>query len=138
MTTINRVAFLGDYMPRQCGEATFTTDICEAVAAEYTNCECTVPKFEIRKFSNFAPLAQLAEQVTLNHGPIQGEFYRVTEHATDSERPSRYRLRECGHEVVILTSPVWFPGQHAPREAERRHAMSRFCRLQRLHPIPPG
>jgi glycosyltransferase involved in cell wall biosynthesis len=42
MTTINRVAFLGDYMPRQCGIATFTTDICEAVAAEYPNCECIV------------------------------------------------------------------------------------------------
>src|SRR2546427_10840504 len=42
MTTIKRVAFLGDYMPRQCGVATFTTDICEAVAAEYPNCECIV------------------------------------------------------------------------------------------------
>src|SRR5438045_9061885 len=42
MTTINRVAFVGDYMPRQCGIATFTTDICEAVAAEYPHCECIV------------------------------------------------------------------------------------------------
>src|SRR4051794_3024415 len=42
MTTINRVAFVGDYMPRQCGIATFTTDICEAVAAEYPDCECIV------------------------------------------------------------------------------------------------
>src|SRR5882762_5174690 len=42
MTTINRVAFVGDYMPRQCGIATFTTDICEAVAAEYPRCECIV------------------------------------------------------------------------------------------------
>src|SRR6058998_2391804 len=42
MTTINRVAFLGDYMPRQCGVATFTTDICDAVAAKYPNCECIV------------------------------------------------------------------------------------------------
>src|SRR4051812_9534321 len=39
---INRVAFLGDYMPRQCGIATFTTDICESVAAEYPSCECIV------------------------------------------------------------------------------------------------
>jgi glycosyltransferase involved in cell wall biosynthesis len=39
---INRVAFLGDYLPRQCGIATFTTDICEAVAAEYPDCECLV------------------------------------------------------------------------------------------------
>ncbi len=44
MTTpkINRIAFLGDYLPRQCGIATFTTDICEAVAAEYPDCECIV------------------------------------------------------------------------------------------------
>src|SRR5947207_9353379 len=42
MITIKRVAFLGDYMPRQCGIATFTTDICEAVAAEYPDCECIV------------------------------------------------------------------------------------------------
>src|SRR2546423_13225305 len=42
MTTINRVAFVGDYMPRQCGIATFTTDICEAVAAKYPRCECIV------------------------------------------------------------------------------------------------
>ena len=29
-------------MPRQCGIATFTTDICEAVAAQYPHCECIV------------------------------------------------------------------------------------------------
>jgi len=29
-------------MPRQCGIATFTTDICEAVAAAYPHCECIV------------------------------------------------------------------------------------------------
>jgi glycosyltransferase involved in cell wall biosynthesis len=39
---INRIAFVGDYLPRQCGIATFTTDICEAVAAEYPDCECVV------------------------------------------------------------------------------------------------
>ncbi len=39
---INRIAFLGDYLPRQCGIATFTADICEAVAAEYPYCECVV------------------------------------------------------------------------------------------------
>lgn len=41
-TKINRVAFLGDYVPRQCGIATFTTDICEAVAAEFPQCDCIV------------------------------------------------------------------------------------------------
>ncbi len=30
-----RMAFIGNYLPRQCGIATFTTDLCAAVAAEY-------------------------------------------------------------------------------------------------------
>ena len=41
-TIIKRVAFLGDYMPRQCGIATFTTDICEAIASRFPECECLV------------------------------------------------------------------------------------------------
>ena len=35
VSTINRIAFIGNYLPRQCGIATFTTDLCEAIAAEY-------------------------------------------------------------------------------------------------------
>jgi len=30
-----RMAFLGNYLPRQCGIATFTTDLCTAIAKEY-------------------------------------------------------------------------------------------------------
>ena len=30
-----RIAFVGNYLPRQCGIATFTTDLCNAVATEY-------------------------------------------------------------------------------------------------------
>jgi len=39
-STINRVAFIGNYLPRQCGIATFTTDLCEAIAAEYSTTTC--------------------------------------------------------------------------------------------------
>lgn len=35
-----RIAFIGNYLPRQCGIATFTTDLCEAVAAEYPETTC--------------------------------------------------------------------------------------------------
>src|SRR5437016_8204235 len=31
----SRIAVVGNYLPRQCGIATFTTDLCEAIAAEY-------------------------------------------------------------------------------------------------------
>src|ERR1022692_1408147 len=30
-----RIAFIGNYLPRQCGIATFTTDLCDALGAEY-------------------------------------------------------------------------------------------------------
>ncbi len=36
------IAFLGDYIPRRCGIATFTADICEAIAAEYPQARCIV------------------------------------------------------------------------------------------------
>src|SRR6266478_1727672 len=31
----SRVAVIGNYLPRRCGIATFTTDLCEAISAEY-------------------------------------------------------------------------------------------------------
>ena len=39
-STIRRIAFIGNYMPRQCGIATFTTDLCEAIATEYDGTTC--------------------------------------------------------------------------------------------------
>ncbi|MDP9291416.1 MAG: glycosyltransferase family 4 protein, partial [Verrucomicrobiota bacterium] len=37
---ISRIAFVGDYLPRQCGIATFTADLCEAIAAEFPATHC--------------------------------------------------------------------------------------------------
>ena len=39
-STVNRIAFVGNYLPRQCGIATFTTDLCEAVATAYPKSTC--------------------------------------------------------------------------------------------------
>jgi glycosyltransferase involved in cell wall biosynthesis len=39
-SNINRIGFVGNYLPRQCGIATFTTDLCEAIAAEYKDTTC--------------------------------------------------------------------------------------------------
>ena len=36
----DRIAFIGNYLPRQCGIATFTTDLCEAVAVEHPGTTC--------------------------------------------------------------------------------------------------
>lgn len=40
MSEIRRIAFLGDYLPRRCGIATFTSDVLAAVAAEPPHIEC--------------------------------------------------------------------------------------------------
>jgi len=41
-TPLTRVAFLGDFPPRQCGIATFTHDLCEAIATAAPGSECYV------------------------------------------------------------------------------------------------
>jgi glycosyltransferase involved in cell wall biosynthesis len=41
-SAIRKVAFLGDYPPRKCGIATFTTDLRGAVAAEFPAMDCLV------------------------------------------------------------------------------------------------
>ncbi|HLP77248.1 MAG TPA: glycosyltransferase family 4 protein, partial [Candidatus Paceibacterota bacterium] len=41
-SNIRKIAFLGDYLPRKCGIATFTTDLRCAVAAEFPALQCLV------------------------------------------------------------------------------------------------
>jgi glycosyltransferase involved in cell wall biosynthesis len=41
-SAIQKIAFLGDYLPRKCGIATFTSDLRCAVAAEFPEMQCLV------------------------------------------------------------------------------------------------
>ena len=40
--TIRRIAILGNHLPRQCGIATFTTDLSDSIAAQFSNLDCLV------------------------------------------------------------------------------------------------
>src|ERR1700677_1383280 len=40
--SISRVAMLGNHMPRQCGIATFTTDLSDAIVSEFSGIDCCV------------------------------------------------------------------------------------------------
>lgn len=52
----SRIAFIGNYLPRQCGIATFTTDLCEAVAAEYPKKTCiALPVNDIEEGYSYPP-----------------------------------------------------------------------------------
>lgn len=37
---INKIAFIGNYLPRQCGIATFTTDLCESMSLQFPDIQC--------------------------------------------------------------------------------------------------
>jgi glycosyltransferase involved in cell wall biosynthesis len=63
--TISRIAFIGNYLPRQCGIATFTTDLCEAIAAEHSDTTCiAVPVNDIEGGYAYPPRVrfELAEK----------------------------------------------------------------------------
>ena len=40
MSEIKKLAFLGNYLPRKCGIATFTSDLCNAVAETFPKAKC--------------------------------------------------------------------------------------------------
>jgi hypothetical protein len=39
---IQKIAFVGDYLPRKCGIATFTYDLCTSIATQYPGSDCFV------------------------------------------------------------------------------------------------
>lgn len=39
---MRKIAFVGDYVPRKCGIATFTHDVCQAVSSRYPATDCIV------------------------------------------------------------------------------------------------
>jgi glycosyltransferase involved in cell wall biosynthesis len=62
---IRKVAFLGDYLPRKCGIATFTNDLRNAVAAEYPTVQCrVVPVNDVEGGYDYPPEVrfEIAEQ----------------------------------------------------------------------------
>ena len=58
--TFGRSSFLGDYLPRKCGIATFTSDVLSAVAAEHPQTQCiAVPVTTFATLSLDAVLAAM-------------------------------------------------------------------------------
>ena len=56
VSKIDRIAFIGNYLPRQCGIATFTTDLCEAFAVEYPQTTCiALPVNDIEEGYSYPP-----------------------------------------------------------------------------------
>jgi hypothetical protein len=64
-SAIRKIAFLGDYLPREWGIATFTTDLRCAVAAEFPAMQClVVPVNDLAEGYDYPPEVrfEIAEQ----------------------------------------------------------------------------
>ncbi len=56
---INRIGFIGNYLPRQCDIATFTTDLWEAIAAEYGGTTCiALPINDLKQATPIRPASR--------------------------------------------------------------------------------
>ena len=56
ITEFRKLGFIGDYLPRKCGIATFTADLCGAVAGQYKSVDCTVvPVNDIAEGYSYPP-----------------------------------------------------------------------------------
>ncbi len=53
---MRRIAVVGNYLPRQCGIATFTTDLCEAIAAAFPDATClAIPVNDVAQGYDYPP-----------------------------------------------------------------------------------
>jgi glycosyltransferase involved in cell wall biosynthesis len=58
----NRVAFVGNYLPRRCGIATFTTDLCTALAGQSAECFAVAMNDRSERYDYPPPVRFTVEQ----------------------------------------------------------------------------
>ena len=58
---MKKIAAIGNYLPRVCGIATFTTDLCEAVAGQFPELNClAVPVNDTKEGYDYPPRVRFA------------------------------------------------------------------------------
>ncbi|MDT8299249.1 MAG: glycosyltransferase family 4 protein, partial [Spirochaetaceae bacterium] len=78
---IQKIAFLGDYLPRKCGIATFTTDLRTAVAGESPESQCLViPVNDIEGGYDYPPEVRFEiEEQNLQSYHRAADFLNITD-----------------------------------------------------------
>ena len=96
---IRKVAFLGDYLPRKCGIATFTTDLLAAVAAEFPQTQCfAVPVNDLEGGYEYPEVVRFEiEEQDLVVVPARGGF---------SQHQQRGHVVCVQHEFGIFGGPA--------------------------------
>ncbi len=109
---IHRVAFLGNYQPRQCGLATFTTDVCESVATAFPKTECFALAMNDRPEGYAYPDRVRFEIAQQDHGA----YHRAADFLNTNEVEvlcvqHEYGIYggDCGEHVVEMLREVKMP-----------------------------
>src|SRR5438445_12611988 len=94
----SRIAVLGNYLPRQCGIATFTTDLCEAISTEYGSARLfAVPVNDTQSGYSYPARVRLA---------LQQEDLSSYEQAADFLNFTNFDLVCLQHEYGICGGPA--------------------------------
>ncbi len=110
------IAFLGDYVPRRCGIATFTADICEAVAAEFPETQCIVGSVNDRPEGyDYPPRVR----------------FEIEEQELDSYRRAAEFLNINNVEVRLGAARVWHLRRRGGQPSARRSCAKCGCRWSR-------
>ena len=115
---IRKVAFLGDYLPRKCGIATFTSDLLTWVAAEHPQSQCfAVPVNDIEGGYEYPDVVRFE---------IEEQDLTSYQRAADFINISNVDVVCVQHEFGIYGGPAGPPsaGAGARTENARRHHVS--------------
>jgi len=94
----SRIAVLGNYLPRQCGIATFTTDLCEAISTEYGSARLfAVPVNDTESGYAYPPRVRLV---------LQQDDLSSYEHAAEFLNFTNFDLVCLQHEYGIFGGPA--------------------------------
>jgi hypothetical protein len=113
-----RIAFIGNYLPRQCGIATFTIDLCTAVATEYGLRACL-------PFQSMIPIPPT------NIRSVYGWKFPRRTWRSGTQRPKS--VAGLGLGISDLTHPP-FPGTWMQGESGVRH----LCMTHGDLPLAPN
>jgi glycosyltransferase involved in cell wall biosynthesis len=95
---IRKIAFLGDYLPRKCGIATFTSDLLSAVSAEHPNTKCfAVPVNDIKGGYEYPDVV---------HFEIEEQDLPSYQRAADFLNISNVDIVSVQHEFGIFGGPA--------------------------------
>ena len=85
-STIKTVAVLGNYLPRQCGIATFTVDLCNAISGYAPNIDC-----QVAAMNDKTGVYDYPPRVRFEIDQNQFEHYRtVADRVNNSEADGNY------------------------------------------------